>query len=1338
MKKIILLNCVLLLTSVLLSQTNGGPDLFGYTWYNSDDANGPDYEWLEHTNPTEVTGLTDDNHVGPFPIGFLLSFYDVNYTEFYIQSNGVITFDDIGIPLSNRMIPEADAYNNLIAWFWDDLDPVGSTIYYENIIHNDQTVLLISFINYYEHPDGGDYVDAQMILFPNGDIKINYQYFSPGFDMDSSTVGIENAFGTDGLLYVYNQDMFDNEMSLMFYHPAPLDNDLAVLGISGPIGLAEGTESIFQITVKNRGVITQDNYTVKLFLEGDIELSSVPGTAIELGEEINFDLPWTPDFTGNTYVYGFVEFTEDEDPLNNQTDSLIVQVFVPDTNIILTSNFSTFPPEGWSTEGGTNWGYGIENNAGGQPPEARFHWSPNTTGVQRLMTPPMNTLGALVVNLEFKHMIHDYNGDYVIRLETSSDGETWNIAHIFNSQGIPPTVEYMTITTADVGSESFQLAWVFDGYSHNINDWYIDDVIVMAHLEIFDNDLAARNITGPEVVNSGSSGVFEITVKNVGNYNIENYTVKLMRDDEIEIASEDISQTLIPLEERTHSFVWNIHIDEQPGYTNLYGKVMMTGDENILNDNTQPLEVRILEAGAYEVTIGDGIVLDNKAPLSFNYNNSLSQTLYYPEEIGQTGIIQSITYYSDFVDDLNNKPAKIWIGETELLNFNSGWNPTAELILVFDGNINYPNGQNAITINFAEPYVYEGGNLVIMAQRPWDDNVYDAENKFFTDTTADHPNRMIYNRDNTEEYDPLNPPEQYFVYDGFPNTTFLMMLTGLGRIEGYVYDEDNVVLPGAMVANQDSSIFTYTNDEGFFQFANVPIGEQEFTASLFGYSPQTLAVEVLEDETVQLDFNLIQLGTVSVTGIVTGSDFPDTGLEGAIVSLTIPGLVNYQTVTNADGEFTFPEVYPNYTYDLSASHDDYETYSGEAIIENEDFDLGTLILYEMTSPPDYLQAVQNESQTSVDLNWNTPGFGIGEFRYDDGEYVFNIGLGDTPPNGVFGAVHPHQAILTGATWYLTSDNGAHYQVNIIIFGLDGNGDPDQEDVLYESGLVPSTDNEWSSFDFPVSIEAPNGFLVGINTPNQYTSIGYDDGVGAPWEFQENTQMMITDWTDTNENWIDLGISPFFNNNLMIRAYGIDLGEIDRRIDPVDNTEKQESAADRELESYNVYRFAEEDQDNPEEWDLVAASLVDTFYTDDTWTGLDQGFYQFAVTSIHTNNIESEPVFSPVLEKTITGVDDETIPLITYLTGNFPNPFNPITRINYQLSKPAKVELVIFNLKGQKIKQLISNSANQLSAGQHSVVWDGKDDSGRSVSSGVYFYKLQAGDYQKTRKMILLR
>ncbi|MDP8201093.1 MAG: M14 family zinc carboxypeptidase [Candidatus Tenebribacter burtonii] len=99
--------------------------------------------------------------------------------------------------------------------------------------------------------------------------------------------------------------------------------------------------------------------------------------------------------------------------------------------------------------------------------------------------------------------------------------------------------------------------------------------------------------------------------------------------------------------------------------------------------------------------------------------------------------------------------------------------------------------------------------------------------------------------------------------------------------------------------------------------------------------------------------------------------------------------------------------------------------------------------------------------------------------------------------------------------------------------------------------------------------------------------------------------------------------------------------------------------------------------------------------------------------------------------------DNNIPVFrSKLIGNYPNPFNPETLISFSIVESSTfVNLKIFNVKGQKVKTLVNE---QLSSGFYTRIWDGKNDAGRFVTSGIYFYKMQNADYTKTRKMILLK
>ncbi len=124
---------------------------------------------------------------------------------------------------------------------------------------------------------------------------------------------------------------------------------------------------------------------------------------------------------------------------------------------------------------------------------------------------------------------------------------------------------------------------------------------------------------------------------------------------------------------------------------------------------------------------------------------------------------------------------------------------------------------------------------------------------------------------------------------------------------------------------------------------------------------------------------------------------------------------------------------------------------------------------------------------------------------------------------------------------------------------------------------------------------------------------------------------------------------------------------------------------------------------------------------------------------------AEPIGSTIIdyvtiytEENLVSIDNDLVHA-DFKLYNYPNPFNPSTKIRFQTSDFSDIEnaeIIIYNIKGQKVKQLISD---HISAGQHSIIWNGNDESGKPVSSGVYLYKLNViGKTKVIRKCLLLK
>lgn len=169
--------------------------------------------------------------------------------------------------------------------------------------------------------------------------------------------------------------------------------------------------------------------------------------------------------------------------------------------------------------------------------------------------------------------------------------------------------------------------------------------------------------------------------------------------------------------------------------------------------------------------------------------------------------------------------------------------------------------------------------------------------------------------------------------------------------------------------------------------------------------------------------------------------------------------------------------------------------------------------------------------------------------------------------------------------------------------------------------------------------------------------------------------------------------------------------------------------ENDLAGYHVYRGLTSDF-VPGPGNLIA-SPTDPYIFDGDWQWDSGFFYKVSALDSHDN----ESPYALLLPDDVTGDDPPAVPLASYLEQNFPNPFNPVTSIAFGLANPVHVCLRIYDASGRLMRTLVDERKD---AGHYTIDWNGLGNDGHQAASGVYFYKLVAGSFRETRKMILLR
>ncbi|MFO7525443.1 MAG: S8 family serine peptidase [Ignavibacteriaceae bacterium] len=273
----------------------GGPDLFGYTWIDSNEPNGPVYEWNDIVStgtlvtnwiPTGTFDPKDEGYAGPFEIGFPFKFYGEPKVQVYVAANGFIHFSPLTAnTITNAQIPNTAHPNDYISPFWDDLDGrTQGTVHYKQ----DGNKFVIQFTNWQKYSGQGS-LTFQVVLHSNG--RIMFYYESMVGTLNSATVGIENATGTDGLQIAYNASYIANGLAVKIAaEPDWLtisnqsgtiynDNTLALVVEMNADGLELGLYSMDVVITSNDPLNSEVIVPVVMLVEDEIPVELTSFTA---------------------------------------------------------------------------------------------------------------------------------------------------------------------------------------------------------------------------------------------------------------------------------------------------------------------------------------------------------------------------------------------------------------------------------------------------------------------------------------------------------------------------------------------------------------------------------------------------------------------------------------------------------------------------------------------------------------------------------------------------------------------------------------------------------------------------------------------------------------------------------------------------------------------------------------------------------------------------------------------------------------------------------------------------------------------------------------------------
>lgn len=1035
------------------------------------------------------------------------------------------------------------------------------------------------------------------------------------------------------------------------------------------------------LTVSNRGGGT---LKIESFSSSQSGIS-IPGLPFEVAPQQSRQLAicldaYAEELPEGNYSAEFQLHTND--PTQPEVDmELTASIASAVTSTYLDEGFENGTlPEGWSTtatdgSGNASAGFSVGDYGRAEGKALRCELFANRKQAS-VRTPYVHTGNAPVLSFYYRVTDWTFSGpgqataaeDFRISARISKDnGLSWDTVYEPASGQHVPSTDYAHVQIPVEETYADGLCLLEIVFTHENGDFFadIDDICFGTPPA---NDLEAISLAGNAIPSIGQEETYVATIRNKGTETQTDYSVSLRKADGTEIASLPGS----PLDHGESADFEFRFTPETEGRLEIHAEIVLENDENKENDKTRTLSLHVQAENIATIGIGTGETTMN-IPLNMEYAQSVSQTLYFPMEINANGgTIEGIAYQTKMSDSYRER-IQVYIGETEQNDLLSIIDPNS-LQLAFEGEVAFSAQDKAqLVIPFDTPYAYQGKNLVLYIYRP-QAQARTAQDLFYGESTTTY--RSSVSGFLIGEIDPMDPfTFSVIASTNMPNTTLLMDFSQTGSLRGKITDADGRPCRAASVRLEGQALSCLSDSTGAFEFPHLQTGDYQLQVTKFGFDTARIGIRIEKGETDTQDIRLNAILQFPVGGKVTGNNAPD-GLADA--SVVLSGYEDYLCRTDAQGDFR-THIYAG-QYDMKVFRGGYQTHHGLLEVNGADTTL-QIILKEEPFPVREASAGLND-EGNADISWQAP-VPLTGFRYDAGTASSQFGFSSGTERGVMGSVFKSQARLHEMSWYLTGIGGEQETVNVFVFALDSAGHPTQN-VLFHQSNVPTSVDEWSRFEFPEPVDAPDGFFLALSRTSGFLSLGTSDPTEA-YPFQTQTHFYSGDYQARAFSAVEEpveGMPDGYAFNFMIRAEGEWLGEVIFTEASQDTSLGSDDAVASAVPcrktgneyvldmpqplSYRIYRL-EEGMDESR-YTLLSDGIEGLQYTDETYASLPEGHvYQYAIRAEYQDGNLSPAMLTQTLPK---GME---VAFQVYLSTNSgENPAGAVLTLANQDNDPAHV------------------------------------------------------------------